>query len=196
MKRLSILILFISSLSSLISYADSAASRDGKICDAAESTLEVMRNDDLVSIANFVNINKEMKNKKLLLSLCEMQNNTMAAGNFNYFLDEILKENDINKERFKSNLYVNVKCFKNNFIVEAMEGNLESLKEFINYGFNLNRPILWNGKVGTLIDIAMFNFKKSTQPKDKSHWMTAVQILKKNKVQSCKELKLKCSIDI
>ncbi|EQC48084.1 hypothetical protein [Bacteriovorax sp. Seq25_V] len=158
-----------------------------------EASLDVMRKDDLITISNFIRKNKTV-NIKDVAGLCKLPNQINMYGRAHWLMDEMIKDNGLNKDDFKRRGYVNVDCGDTNFIIDAMARDSEIFIKWLDYGFDLNRPLQYKGKVGTPIDIG-FYMLNSVPQNEKGLWRKNIAYLKKRGFKSCKDLGIRCSID-
>ncbi|MBB1270910.1 hypothetical protein [Shewanella sp. SR44-3] len=158
-----------------------------------EASLEVMQEANLISIANFMRKNRTIDGSHIS-ELCRMHTKAYLNGKEGFILESILKENKLDIESFKDVGFVNVDCGSENFIAHAMEENFNTFTSWIEYGINMNRPIIYRGLVGTPLDIAFYMIEKN--PERLGHWRSIASTLLRNGFKKCKDLKIKCSIDL
>lgn len=159
----------------------------------AEASLDVLGKCDLITIPDFIRKNKTVDIGDVV-GICSLPNETNTYSRAHWLMDEMIKDNGLKKEEFKKKGYVNVDCGDTNFIIDAMARDSEIFIKWLDYGFDLNRPLQYKGKVGTPIDIG-FYMLNSVPQKEKGLWRKNIAYLKKRGFKSCKDLGLRCSID-
>lgn len=158
-----------------------------------EASLEVMQGSSLITVANFMRKNRTMSTLDIN-TLCRMNKQFDFVGREIKVMESILKDNNMDVENFKEVGFVNADCGNINFVAKAMEDSLFTFRKWVDFGINMNRPIIFKGKVGTPLDIAMYMIEND--PKRVGHWREAARTLLLNKFKKCKDLNIKCSIDV
>ncbi len=158
-----------------------------------EASLEVMRKDDLLTISNFIRKNKTM-NIKDVAGICALPNQINMYGSEHDVMDKVLSINGLDKDYFVKRGFVNIDCGDTNFIIDAMARDSQVFIKWLDYGFDLNRPLQYKGKIGTPIDIAFYKLNSVPQ-NEKGLWRKNISYLKKRGYKSCKDLGIRCSID-
>ena len=158
-----------------------------------EASLETMRTLDLLTILDFMNKNKTMDIQDVA-GICSLPNQINMYGSEHRVMDKLLSNNGLDKSYFVKIGYVNIDCGDTNFIIDAMARDSTIFVKWLDYGFDLNRPVQYKGMVGTPIDIGFYNLNRAEKEK-KGLWRKNISYLKKRGFKSCKELGIKCSID-
>lgn len=158
-----------------------------------EASLDILRQSGVITVSDFVRKNKTV-NIRDVAGICSLPNNINVYGREHYLMDHLIIKHNLDKEDFKKIGYVNMDCGENNFIIDAMARDSEIFIKWLDYGFDLNRPLQYKGKVGTPIDIG-FYMLNSVPQNEKGLWRKNIAYLKKRGFKSCKELGIKCSID-
>ncbi|WP_434951741.1 hypothetical protein ACRWQL_19600 [Shewanella sp. HL-SH4] len=163
-----------------------------------EASVEVMKTVPLLTINNFSRKNKTM-DLLHINDICRMTTQDSMTGKEASVIDTILRRENIDKKHFQEVGFVNVDCASNNFIVDAMIKSIPTLDKLIEYGFNFNRPLQYQGKVGTVLDVAalmMEKYKAEGNDEQFRQWRMRYGKFKRKKYLTCKEQGIKCSIDI
>lgn len=162
-----------------------------------EASLEVMKDSGIITINNFLRKNKTMDFRHIN-DICGLRSHTSMVGKEASALDTILKRENMDKKHFQDVGFVNVDCGLNNFIVDTMINSVGTLDRFIAYGFNFNRPLQFDGKVGTVLDVAAYmmdKYKAEGNDEGFRQWRMRYAKFKRKKYLTCKEQGIKCSID-
>lgn len=158
-----------------------------------EASLDILRQSGVITVSDFVRKNKTM-NIKDVAGICALPRQINMYGREHDIMDKVLAINGLDKEYFINIGFVNIDCGDTNFIIDAMERDTVTFKKWLDYGFDLNRPVQYKGKVGTPIDIGFYMLNSVLQ-NENGLWRKNISYLKRRGFKSCKELGIKCSID-
>lgn len=185
---------------------ESASIQPGDESCLGFASLDVMKqSESTLSLRNFSGIDDQSKFRRNA-EFCLLHRNYRVSSNYetHKLLDEMIGRLGINKQEFVDYLFVDIHCPSDsgdatNFLVYNMLHAKSSavFNMIVDYGFDVNRPLVFEGGAGTLLDI--FKYLMSTygskDPKFGKLGAGIGYLKAKKQAKTCRVQGIKCSIN-